>query len=267
MSENDSSSKKPFLELEYDNSDQINYYILPAGSTLFRGDNIIQNINYQFPDRVTYFAFSSIESDEYGMVYQLETTRDVRLVALDNSSNLSKLYENAPKNIRDILIYNYGYQEPGTEKKRVRDSVHEKDTEFSNYLCSLGYEGYSTDLVEDSIDRPNFHREVMLCRPSTIIKIVKQITPETEREKKNEKVKERSLNNVLKDSRKLNKSKLHEVSGIIKPKSLFDDDDDDITNGGKKHKTSKKNRIQKNKIQKKRKTKKNRRSKSRKYKL
>ena len=74
--------------------------------------------------------------DEYGVIFEFVTMREYRLIALDDKQTQTTLYQNAPANIKRILENNYGYHND------LRNSVSGPDREISQYICSLGYDGY-----------------------------------------------------------------------------------------------------------------------------
>lgn len=201
------------------------YYMFPENYPLFKAYKLedppgftlnqpyffgIQNMNNDY-----------IESyeDEYGVIFEFVTTKPYKLVALDDKNTQTTLYTNAPQNIKTILENNYGY------KTNLRDSVGEKDREFAIYLCSLGYDGYATNVMSTNFGG-KFHMELLLCNAANGIKFVKQITSQSRKNSILEKAKIDKISQDLKDKRKKNNNS---YSSVMKPsRSLFNDDDDNI---------------------------------------
>jgi hypothetical protein len=109
--------------------------------------------------------------DEYGVIFEFETMRPYKLIALDDHLSQTTLYNKAPSNIKEILVNNYGFN------NGLRKSESEPDREISAYICSQGYDGYAIyDMKTDNIGG-KFHAELMVCDASGI-HFVKQVTPD-----------------------------------------------------------------------------------------
>jgi len=177
--------------------DGMMYYILPKNYSLFRGDNEIDLSDgpYQFNNMPTFFSTNSAEVEQYGIVFEIVTTKEYKLLALDYPETIEKLYHNMENNeMKKILEKNYGY------KTGIRDSVSKNDKKLSNYLCSQGYDGYATDQMKTDMNG-KFHREIMLCHPESLL-IQRQITSMTEVAAFKEESKLRKLGEDMKQSRK-----------------------------------------------------------------
>lgn len=157
--------------LQLDTNDDMYYYILPSNFSIYRGDTSIDKNSFSFPNNVPFFFGTNVEEvEQYGIVFEFKTTREYKLIAIDNFQTQQRLYKNAPSDIQDILKRNYGYSPRGIQ---TRDSVSAKDIAFSNYLCKEGYDGYAINEMDTDLDR--FHQEIVICSPQTI-QLVKQIT-------------------------------------------------------------------------------------------
>ena len=134
--------------------------------------------------------------EQYGMVFELKTDKKYELLALDEANTMKMIYEDAPDNIQTILERNYGYG----KKKKIRNSVNDKDVELSNYLCDMGFDGYAITSMETDFGG-SFHEEVMICRPRTL-RIIDQITDEIHRGRLMEEERLRKLGETMKEGRK-----------------------------------------------------------------
>jgi len=157
--------------LELDTNDDMYYYVLPSNFSIYRGDTSIDKNSFSFPNNVPFFFGTNVEEvEQYGIVFEFKTTREYKLIAIDNFQTQQHLYQNAPPDIQDILKRNYGYSPSGIQ---TRESVSAKDIAFSNYLCKERYDGYAINEMNTDLDR--FHQEIVICSPQTI-QLVKQIT-------------------------------------------------------------------------------------------
>ena len=106
----------------------INMYIIPKGTTLYRGDSNFTDATH--PDLLKgdfkFFTPDAEYADKYGIVFEFRTNKELQLVALDDISK--DFFTSAPGEIQDILEDNYGYR---THK---RDSVEEKDYKISKSI-------------------------------------------------------------------------------------------------------------------------------------
>ena len=168
---------KKYLHL--DATDNMSYYFIPSGFSIYRGDttfynNLVNsNSNTLFLPNTPFFFGTNIEEVEaYGVVFEFKTTQEYKLLAIDDFNTLQILYNNssAYPDIQKILKKNYGYNVSGIT---IRDSVAEKDITFSKWLCEKGYSGYAINNMK--IDIGMFHQEIMVCHAESIV-LVKQIT-------------------------------------------------------------------------------------------
>ena len=157
--------------LQLDTNDDMYYYILPSNFSIYRGDTSIDKKSFSFPNNTPFFFGTNVEEvEQYGIVFEFRTTREYKLIAIDNFQTQQRLYKNATPDIQQILKKNYGYSTSGIQ---TRDSVSAKDIAFSNYLCKQGYDGYAINDMDTDLDK--FHQEIVICSPQTI-QLVKQIT-------------------------------------------------------------------------------------------
>jgi hypothetical protein len=161
----------------------LNFYLFPAGFQLFKASKYInpskpeitfeQNIPYFFGLKNMDPDYISSYEEEYGVIFEYQIISPYKLLALDDQSNLSKLYSAAPNNIQKILANNYGFIE-NSNLKIKRFSEAESDREFSKYLCKLGFQGYAISKMETSFEG-TFHPELLICNTNGI-KFLNQIT-------------------------------------------------------------------------------------------
>lgn len=157
-----------FLEsnLLYD-SDENHYYIIPEGTTLYRGESKINQNTYTLPESQypVFFGFDkeNIEKN-YGITYKFTTVKEMRCIAIDKLNVNSPFYKNAPSDIQNILLSNYGL------KTKERLSESDKDKVLANYICEKGLDGYAIDNMETKFD--TFHAEIAICHPSEKINVI-----------------------------------------------------------------------------------------------
>lgn len=152
-----------------DESDGLVYYTIPKGTRLYRGDtdayhDYLEQGQVTFsPNRSGFFGVQAEGVESYGIIFEFITDKEYVLLALDDDNVMSFLFDNAnDKKIKRILRENYGYG-GGT-----RNSVSGPDNYFSNYLCSLGYNGYAITQTKTDFGG-TFHEEIMLCNAEHIL--------------------------------------------------------------------------------------------------
>ena len=150
-------------------SDGLAYYTIPKGTRLYRGDtdayhDYLEQGQVTFsPNRSGFFGVQAEGVESYGIIFEFITDKEYVLLALDDDNVMSFLFDNAnDKKIKRILRENYGYG-GGT-----RNSVSGPDNYFSNYLCSLGYNGYALTQTKTDFGG-TFHEEIMLCNAEHIL--------------------------------------------------------------------------------------------------
>ena len=199
---------------------RMGFYILPKNSIIYRGDNDIyrNKKNIRQLNGPTFFGHSSEAVEKYGVVFSFTCDKEYKLLALDDYSTISKLYKGAPRDIQTILKENYGYTE-NNEGEQRRNSVLEKDRMLVDYLCSLGYNGYATDMMEN-VDSfiGDFHREIVLCDPSSLT-FNGQLTPESDVQNKLDEERLRKISELDKENR-MNKKRNRNVVYESPPRNV-----------------------------------------------
>jgi len=159
----------------------IYYYIVPSGFPLFKAtkneDDIVNN-NGLDPTKFYFFGVKNMDpkyiksyEKEYGIIFEFTTTREYKLLALDDKATQTKLYkmENITEDIKQILEENYGYE------NNERDSDNDKDRKLSEFLCSNNFDGYAIHNMKTQLGG-TFHDELMICKMDGINTIGKLIT-------------------------------------------------------------------------------------------
>jgi len=150
---------KPILE-----KDGYTYYILPENTKVYRGlpkdaTSFYTRNSHKGP---TFFTSTIAGSMQYGFPHEYNVTSTLKLLALDNDKNKDKLREEYGNrsDIMKILGNQYG---------KYRNSSTKEDTLFSEFLCSIGFEGYMTLQHNTLTDfGGSFHTEIVLCSPDKI---------------------------------------------------------------------------------------------------
>jgi hypothetical protein len=156
--------------------DGLSYYIFPAGYPLFKALKSFRNakdlilvLNSGTP---YFFGLKNMDAnyiesyeEEYGIIFEYETTQELKLLALDDKHTQKKLYASAPPNIKTILEENYGYF------SGIRNSVADKDRELSNYLCREGYQGYAIHTMKTDFEG-TFHPELLICNAVDYVRVI-----------------------------------------------------------------------------------------------
>ena len=249
---------------------------IPSGTPLFKASYNYDKSNPGMtldPSGFYFFGVKDISPEyissyenEYGIIYEFITTRDYKLLALDDMETQRQIYRDAPERIQSILRTNYGYNEEGNPLKRT--STNDADRELSKYLCGKGYEGYAIkNMVTDF--GGEFHPEFMFCNIDGI-QYVKQITTDEERiNSLLDRKKGKDMGKQLREARQsaIKESKENTTSNSIsdtkkiKPMTLFSDD---MFGGIKNNKNKNKNKSKSKKYNK-NKSKNYNKSKSKKY--
>jgi hypothetical protein len=240
------NDEQPFLEQITENG--IVVYKLPDGFTLFKAFRMTKEEEIQpFINGQPYFfgmknmSPEYIESyeEEYGIIYEFETTRPYTLLALDNPVTQKMLFESAPENIQNILKNNYGYF------NKIRVSESDSDRILSQYLCEKGYDGYALHGMK-TYGGGVFHDEIMICKADSI-KLVRLVTLPERKAILFQNNKAKEISRQLRDSRRKKRENVLDIPSPMPlpskklARSLFDDDDDDDDfiriRGGRKTKT------------------------------
>jgi hypothetical protein len=158
--------------------DGYEYYTLPEGYPLYKASRNSKTSRNFEPGRFYFFGVKNkkpkyIESfeKEYGIIFEFKTGRPYKLLAMDKPKTRSRLYDLAPPEIKTILERNYGHD------SGFRDSIGEKDSEFSKYICSKGFDGYAIYTMKTRTGG-RFHSEFMIC-DTTSMQMVERVTTES----------------------------------------------------------------------------------------
>ncbi len=216
--------------------DGVIYYILPAGLPLFKatktydprtqGLHLNPSGHYFFGVRNMDPGYIASYEEEYGVIFEFITTRQYKLLALDNQETQAHLYNHAPEEIKTILRKNYGYT------SGIRNSVNEADQKLSNYLCTQGYEGYAIQHMETDFGG-SFHPEFMICNIQNGIQYVKQVTRERQMHTILDKEREKQIEQERESARRSAREELRkqirpvEVPSFSSRLDFGDDGDDD----------------------------------------
>ena len=228
----------------------INMYIIPVGTTLYRGDSNFTDITHHelLKGDYKFFTPDAEYADKYGIVFEFKTKNELQLVAMDDISE--QFFTGAPKEIRDILEDNYGYS------SHKRDSVEEKDYEVSQYICKQGYQGYAANTMESTGFDDDLNAEIIICNAEEHVERIQRTTHEN---KIQSKLNELRMRRTERDRVGLQKKPRRE----FKPPSMgaLDFGDDGSLFGGKTKKSTKTKKSKKQTKKKKAKTQKKRKSK------
>jgi len=245
--------------------DRINMYIIPAGTTLYRGDSNFTDITHPelLKGDYKFFTPDAEYADKYGIVFEFKTKNELRLVAMDDISE--QFFTDAPKEIQDILEDNYGYS------SNKRDSVEEKDYKVSQYVCKQGYQGYAANTMESKGFDDALNAEIIICNAEEHLERIQRTTHENKIQSKRD---ELHMRRTERDRVGPRKKAKRDTDDRVKPPSmgnLFGDDEDDEDDdsfvrgslfGGKTKKSTKKKKSKKKQTKKKKaKTQKKRKSK------
>lgn len=147
---------------------------LPKNTNLYRGaaTSAVRN-------NLSYFIYGNqnaavkTASEQYAKghlnrVWQYRTTKNLKLVKLDNADSV-KFLKNLVRNNTNLLgHFNKSFR---TSNGQVfRHSNEKNDEAVAKFLCTLGYDGYITNTMKKSKNGTNFHPEIVLCKPKEKMK-------------------------------------------------------------------------------------------------
>jgi hypothetical protein len=200
---------------EFFRKENINVYVIEhtteKPTKLYRGDKWGINPEDKLNKDYLFFTPKMDQAKQYGIVSEFETTKPLRVVALDDITE--DFFNFAPEDVQNHLVSNYGYN---TEEK-IRNSTETGDFAVSQYICEQGYDGYAIDTMATDSDG-KFHQEIVICNPSVNVKFVDKVKDE-ENEKKMEKKEAEERANPQGKNR-LARSVNGDFSGVSR--SLFD---------------------------------------------
>jgi hypothetical protein len=233
---------------------QIKFTPIPTNTSIYRGDsNIYNNLEQDILEgKYKYFLNQPDDAvdDQYGIMHEFNTTKNLLLIRLDDKETQTYLYELADENIKNIFKKNFGFE------NNLRDTDREPDAKMAEFLCNLGYDGYLTDKMKTDGDG-TFHREIVICNPIEKLEYVKQITDNARAEtlKQEWKLKQMELQDKENRKKKVQRNRFEddeedEEETTTKPNffsNLFGDDDGYETPGGTKHNKKNKKKYSKKK--------------------
>lgn len=154
--------------------EEIEYYVIPEGIMLYHGSDRVKEINGRpdFQEGLhTFFALSEEYAAKYakrtGNVYQFRTLNSIELVAMDKQNDT--MYANAVDqkvdgyDIQTIMHENYGFY-----NNHERKSEPEKDNALSQYLCKKDFNGYAAGYMEGKNWTDNLDPEIVLCNVNSL---------------------------------------------------------------------------------------------------
>jgi hypothetical protein len=200
----------------------VNYPLFKATYTLKKGDILRLQVNkpYFFGLKNMTPGYIDDYEEEYGVIFEFKTTREYRLLCLDDKNTVDVLYRDASERIKYILERNYGYM------SGIRNSESDNDRELSAYLCSLGKDGYSVHNMKTEGDGI-FHTELMLCN-SDGIAYVGQVTDDIKVEGIIERGKLKELSKRMEEERKEKKRAKKEKREELSISRMRLDDEEEI---------------------------------------
>ncbi len=248
--------------------DGINMYIIPVGTTLYRGDSNFTDITHPelLKGGYKFFTPDAEYADKYGIVFEFKTKNELQLVAMDDISE--QFFKKAPEEIQDILEDNYGYS------SHKRDSVEEKDYKVSQYICKQEYQGYAANTMESRGIDDALNAEVIICNAEEHVERIRRVTEESKIQFKLDELKMRKTERDRvgprkKERRDTDQDKPPSMRALNFGDDEDDEEDDSFVRGslfGGKTKKSTKTKKSKKKQSKKKKAKTQKKRKSRKSK-
>jgi len=194
------------------------FLIISSGMNLYRGDSL-QYIGEKTIGDLEYFSDVKT-SKKYGLVSIYQTSRVIKLLAMDELSNLERLYSQAPENVKDSITESFGYRPELKQMKRESDYDH--DLIIARYICSQGLDGYGHESIQ-SETVANFHPEVALCDPLSKIVLVGHL--DYSEKEKEELVSIHRLHIYARDEKKRRTKRVDKDAGVnARRGNLFGDD-------------------------------------------
>ena len=213
--------------LEKIQQNNIYYYVLPSGTTLYKGlydDTRINNIS-----SYEWYALDQETAETYGNIYVYNNKKQLLLFAMDERSNIEHLMASARLQGRNDVInalretFMLYDEQPNVV---IRNSEDKSDKLVAEFICKNNYNGYGADEMMKGLNTNNkFHSEIMVCNANNVIEYTQQkiITTKSlyttlERAKKNKKVakKARDYDEPTSPPKMFRRT--------MQPRSLFDED-------------------------------------------
>ena len=144
-------------------------YTIRGGTILYRGDTpfYIANKDVQsksLEQKATFFGLKPDDVKQYGIIHSWKVPQDIELLHLDNPEVMERIYNEAPKDVKDVLKNNYGYNP--NNSIGYNNSIFERDRIFYEYLCTIGSPGYASTRYEGE---ENSSYEIMVCNPTNFV--------------------------------------------------------------------------------------------------
>ena len=157
--------------LEKVNLNNVYYYLLPREQRLFKGlsdTSRITNIaSYEW------YGLSIATAETYGHIYVYSNTKPLKLLAMDERSNIEMLLRDARLQEREDVIealkdtFMLYDEQPNIV---IRHSDPYEDKTVVEFLCKNGYEGYGSDeMVKGLNSNDFFHSEICVCGADKIM--------------------------------------------------------------------------------------------------
>ncbi len=200
--------------------ENINVYVIEhttdKPTKLDRGDKIDINPEDKLSKKYLFFTPEKGSAEQYGNVSEFETTKPLRVVALDDITD--DFFNYASEEVQKYLVSNYGHN----TNDKLRNTNESGDFAVSQYICDQGYDGYAIDTM-DTDAGGKFHQEIVICNPSVNVKFVGEVEDEEHKRK----IKETELQKRLNPQRKKRSIVSENVEDANVPMSLsgtlFDD--------------------------------------------
>ena len=147
------------------------YYLLPREQRLFKGlsdTSRITNIgSYEW------YGLSIETAETYGHIYVYSNTKPVKLLAMDERSNIEMLLRDARLQEREDVIealkdtFMLYDEQPNVV---IRHSDPYEDKTVVEFICRNGYEGYGSDEMVKGLNSSDFfHSEICVCNANNIM--------------------------------------------------------------------------------------------------
>lgn len=178
------------------------YYVLDKNQVIYRGDTekyieVELNDNVLVLKKHQYFTNVPQEAEKYGILAEYKTTKQLKLLAMDDANNIRQLARSdRGAELMDLIERVFGDYMEGL----VRDSIGEIDNEISRILCEMGFDGYATNKMPTR-DGDMFHEEILICDPMEKVEFGSFIVDDEDIERKLDNYKMKKLDQEDKQQR------------------------------------------------------------------